>query len=102
MKASIVVLTYNNLDLTRQCLDSIYAKTDEPDFELILVDNASEDGTPGYLEEFAKAHSNVQVILNDSNAGFSRANNQGAAIATGEHLVFLNNDVVVTKGWLAG
>jgi len=100
--ASIVVLTYNNLDYTRQCLESLYAKTDTPEFELIVVDNASTDSTRIYLETLAAEHPNCRVILNEKNEGFARGNNMGAAAATGKYLVFLNNDTLVTEGWLAG
>ncbi|MCX5910341.1 MAG: glycosyltransferase [Deltaproteobacteria bacterium] len=100
--ASIVVLTYNNLDYTRQCLESVYAKTDTPDFELIVVDNVSTDPTRLYLETLAAEHPNCRVILNENNEGFARGNNIGAAAAIGKYLIFLNNDTVVTQGWLAG
>ncbi|MGE5223801.1 MAG: glycosyltransferase [Omnitrophica WOR_2 bacterium] len=100
-EVSIIVLTYNNLQYTRQCLESIYARTDAPGFELIVVDNASRDGTPRYLEEFCAQHSNMKVILNLSNEGFARGNNIGAYAASGDVLVFLNNDTVVASGWLA-
>lgn len=100
--ASIIILTYNNLEYTRLCLESIYAKTEAPDFELILVDNASTDGTPVYLKAFAAEKDNVKLILNQENAGFPRGNNQGLAIAEGQYLVLLNNDTVVTEGWLSG
>jgi GT2 family glycosyltransferase len=101
-KASIIILTYNNLDYTRQCLDSIYAKTNTPDFEVIIVDNASQDGTPHYLQEFAGSHAGVRLLLNPKNEGFARGNNQGAELASGDILVFLNNDTVVVQGWLSG
>ncbi len=101
-KASIIILTYNNLKYTRMCLESIYEKTSEPSFEVVLVDNASLDGTPQYLQEFASTHENVRLVLNPVNQGFARGNNTGAAEASGEILVFLNNDIVVTRGWLAG
>jgi GT2 family glycosyltransferase/glycosyltransferase involved in cell wall biosynthesis/SAM-dependent methyltransferase len=101
-KASLIILTFNNLKYTRMCLESIYAKTDEPSFELVLVDNASSDGTPQYLREFAETHANVRLVLNPLNQGFARGNNTGAAEASGEVLIFLNNDIVVTRGWLSG
>jgi GT2 family glycosyltransferase/glycosyltransferase involved in cell wall biosynthesis len=100
-KASIIILTYNNLDYTRMCLDSIYAKTDSPEFEVIIVDNASKDGTQEFLTKYAETKPNLKVVFNSTNLGFSRGNNQGAAEATGDYLVFLNNDVVVTRGWLS-
>lgn len=100
--ASIIILTYNNLEYTRLCLESIYAFTQTADFELILVDNASSDETPPYLKNFAAGKPNVKLILNRENAGFARGNNQGAAAAEGDYLVLLNNDTVVTEGWLSG
>jgi len=101
-KVSIIILTYNNLDYTRQCLESIFQKTEDVRYEIILVDNNSADGTRVYLKNLASEHTNLQVILNTNNEGFARGNNQGAAAAEGEYLVFLNNDVVVTRGWLRG
>jgi GT2 family glycosyltransferase/glycosyltransferase involved in cell wall biosynthesis len=101
-KISIIVLTYNNLDYNRLCLNSIVEKTVYPNYELIVVDNASTDGTPEFLEEFAARHPHVRLVLNAANTGFARGNNIGAAEATGEILVFLNNDTVVTRGWLSG
>jgi GT2 family glycosyltransferase/glycosyltransferase involved in cell wall biosynthesis len=100
VKASIIVLTYNNLEYTRQCVESIFAVTDEPDFELVLVDNASQDDTPAYLQAVAAEHDNVRLILNETNQGFARGNNLGVKASTGEVLVFLNNDTIVTRGWL--
>jgi GT2 family glycosyltransferase len=100
-EVSIIILTYNNLDYTRICLDSIYAKTDSPEFEVIVVDNASSDGTPVFLRTYAETKPNLRLILNSSNLGFARGNNIGAAEAAGDQLVFLNNDVVVTRGWLS-
>jgi O-antigen biosynthesis protein len=101
-EASIVVLTYNNLDLTRACLESIFGKTDDPAFEVIIVDNASQDGTVPFLKEFETSHPQVRLILNEQNQGFAHGNNQGAAAAAGDYIIFLNNDTVVTRGWLTG
>ncbi len=106
-KISILILTYNNLDYTRLCLESIYKHTQYPNFEVIVVDNASQDDTPGYLLSFSRQRSNMQVVLNQENAGFAAGNNQAARLALQspsppEMLVFLNNDTVVTPGWLEG
>lgn len=100
--ASIIILTYNNLEYTRLCLESIERHSAEPPYEVILVDNASQDDTPQFLRAYAEGRPNVKVLLNRTNLGFARGNNQGAAEASGEHLVFLNNDIVVTAGWLPG
>ncbi|MGB9661865.1 MAG: glycosyltransferase [Moorellaceae bacterium] len=99
-KASIIILTHNNIHFTRLCVDSIYRNTLWPNFELIIVDNASTDGTREYLEELAKQHLNIRLILNEHNEGFARANNQGIRVSTGEYIVLLNNDTIVTRGWL--
>lgn len=100
-RASIVIVTYNNLALTRLCLDSILRNTAHLGFEVIVVDNASQDGTPACLKFIAQREPRLKVILNPRNAGFAAANNQGLAQASGDHLVLLNNDTIVPPTWLA-
>ncbi len=99
-RASIVVLTHDNLAFTRMCLTSVLENTEYPNYELIVVDNASRDGTVEELKLLADMVPNVKVILNDHNAGFGPGNNQGLASATGDILVLLNNDTIVPRGWL--
>ncbi|MAU08591.1 MAG: hypothetical protein CL607_02125 [Anaerolineaceae bacterium] len=99
---SIVIVTWKNLDLTQQCVESILRNTDYPNYEIIIVDNASDDGTPDYLRSLADNEERVTVILNDENRGFAAANNQGIKVATGANVVLLNNDTIVTRGWLTG
>jgi GT2 family glycosyltransferase len=101
-KASIVMVTYNNLTYTRNCLTSIFTKTRYPNYEIIVVDNGSTDGTPAYLTQLSQARADLEVIVNDQNLGFARANNQGIAASTGRYIVLLNNDTLVTRGWLGG
>ncbi len=99
-KVSIIIVTKDNLHLTKLCLDSIYRNTLYPNFEIIIVDNASTDGTREYLNKQITTHSNLRIIFNEKNEGFARANNQGIINASGEYIVLLNNDTVVTRGWL--
>lgn len=99
--ASVVVVTYNGLSFNRLCLESVLANT-AADFELIVVDNHSEDGTRSYLAQLADSDARVRVLLNGRNAGFAPACNQGLALAQGDHLVLLNNDTMVPPGWLRG
>jgi GT2 family glycosyltransferase/glycosyltransferase involved in cell wall biosynthesis/SAM-dependent methyltransferase len=99
-KVSVIVLTFNQLEFTQRCLASLERFTQYPNWELIIVDNASTDGTPKFLEDFAKDRPYVRLTLNRTNVGFAAGNNQGARSADGEFLVFLNNDTYVTAGWL--
>ena len=97
---SIILLTYNNLTFTQACLDSLKTHTQYPNWELILVDNASTDGSRPFLEDYAAADPHVKLVCNDENLGFAAGNNRGLEIADGEHLVILNNDTYVTPGWM--
>lgn len=98
-KISVVVVTYNNLDFTRACLTSLDEFTNYSHLEIIVVDNASTDGSEQFLSEWVNAAPGRQLILNGDNRGFAAANNQGLAIASGAYLVLLNNDTYVTPGW---
>lgn len=97
--ASIVILTHNALDYTRQCLDSVLQHTD-PRHEILCVDNASTDGTVEWLQDLARDEERCRVVYNQENLGYAAGNNIGLAHAKGDYLVLLNSDVVVTEGWL--
>jgi GT2 family glycosyltransferase len=98
---SIIILAYNNIEYTRQCLDSVFLYTSQAKspFEVIVVDNASTDGTKEYLQGLEKSGM-IRAIYNAENVGFPKGNNQSAEIAQGEYLCLLNNDTIVTAGWL--
>jgi len=96
---SIVIVTYNSLAFNRLCLESVFNDTDYPNYEIIVVDNASTDGTPEYLKGLQ--HPRLRVLLNEENRGFSAANNQGLALANGEYFCLLNNDTIVSGSWLS-
>ncbi len=96
---SVVVLCFNQLKHTKLCLESIVAKT-RAAYELIIVDNGSSDGTPEYLRSFAQEHEHVRLVINHDNLGFAGGNNCGMAVARGDLVVLINNDTVVTDGWL--
>ena len=100
---SIIVASYNGLEHIRACLESVFGKTQYPRYEVIVVDNASTPEVVRFLQQGAQRDSRLRVILNRENLGFARANNIGleAANPDSEYLVLLNNDTVVTPGWLA-
>ncbi|MEO6726407.1 MAG: glycosyltransferase [Blastocatellia bacterium] len=100
-RASIIIVTYNNLALNKLCLESIIRNTQYLNYEVIIVDNNSTDETPAFLRHMADLHPNISIILNSTNYGFARANNQGIAQSVGEYLVLLNNDTIVPPGWLS-
>ncbi len=100
-RASIIIVTYNNLPLTRLCLESLFRNTDYPNHEVIVVDNNSSDGTPGYLTELNELYDNLKIILNETNFGFAKANNQGIRESSGDYIVLLNNDTITPRGWLS-
>jgi GT2 family glycosyltransferase len=92
---SVIVLTHNTCELTLSCVRSVLA--DCPAAEIIVVDNASSDGT---FEAVQTAFPGVRVILNDANLGFARGNNLGLAAARGPYLLLLNSDTIVQPGAL--
>ncbi len=100
-RVSVVIVTFNNLELSRQCLESLFEGTSWPNLEVFVIDNASTDGTKEWLRSLAETYRGLTVILNSDNRGFAAANNQGLAQASGDILVLLNNDTVLSRGWLA-
>ncbi len=93
---SIVIPVYNQLAYTQGCLESLL-NTVTPEAEIILVDNASSDGTDRYLQSV----SGVKVITNIENLGFAGACNQGIRSVSGEWIVVMNNDVILSRDWLS-
>ena len=97
-KVSIIMPTWNKVEFLKQAMDSVNKFTQWP-FELIVVDNASNDGTQEFVLN-SNFKMDGQYLRNEENQGFAIPNNQGAKIAKGSFLCLLNNDVIVTKGWL--
>ena len=93
---SLIVVTYNSAALLPNFFAALATTTYAP-YEVLVVDNASQDGTPQLV---AADYPAARLLANRENRGFGRACNQGARAARGELLVFLNPDVFVTPGWL--
>ncbi len=101
-ETSIIIVTHNGLrETTAPCLESIFTNGGgKGDFEVIVVDNDSSDETPGYLRAMLEREPRLRCIFNKSNRGFAGGNNDGLKIASGEVLILLNSDCIVTKNWI--
>lgn len=94
MDLSIIIVNYKTLELTSNCLDSIYESSNMAgiDFEVIVVDNASEDGS---IEAIEAHYPQVKIIENSENLGFSKANNMGIRSSVADFILLLNSDTIV-------
>lgn len=97
VRCSIIIPVFGKLNYTFQCFRSLIQEINFQENEIIIVNNGSPDETE---RVFAHLSGLVRLINNEDNRGFVHACNQGAAIARGEYLVFLNNDTIIKPGWL--
>jgi len=93
--ATIIVVNHNGGNLVNDCVKSILSFT--RNYELLIVDNASVDGSP---EELGQLYPNAKIITNQTNLGFATANNIGIRESKGEYIVLMNPDVILTSDWL--
>ena len=100
-RVAILVVSYDNLDYLKLCLESIWEKTRYPDYEVIVVENGSDPAVSTFLAAEEERHDRLTVVRPGGNVGFARANNLGVQAAGDcEFVVLLNDDTVVTDGWL--
>ena len=99
---SILIPTKDHVEVTKKCLDSVYAKTNYRNFEVILIDNGSvERETLKLFEEYKKKYKNFRVLREDIEFNYSKLNNLAVKKAKGDYLVLLNNDTeIITENWL--
>lgn len=98
MKVSILILNYNGKEFLKDCISSVLEQSFR-DFEIILYDNFSTDGSVEYARENFK-DARINVIVGEKNLGFAGGNNEALKHARGEMIVLLNNDTVVEANWL--
>lgn len=92
IKASIIIVNYNTKKLLDNCVESIYKKCISKNYEIIVVDNDSSDGS---CDMITQKYKNVILIKNKVNYGFGKANNIGVKVAKGEFILLLNSDTIV-------
>ena len=93
MDVSIVIVNYNTRKMTSECIESIFKYTKHLNFEVILVDNASRDGSKTVFEKY----NNITYVYNEENVGFGYANNIGVKKAVGNYILFLNSDTLLYR-----
>lgn len=98
--ASVVIPAYNKAEMTLGCVRAVLETVEGADVEVIVVDDGSVDDTAARIERLGREDSRVLLVQNEQNSGFIASCNNGAAAATRESLVFLNNDTVPLPGWL--
>lgn len=98
---SIITVSWNVKDYLRESLEAVFANAGDVSLEVFVVDNNSSDGTRDMLREFARRESRLRVLLNNTNVGFARANNQAIERASGRYVLLLNPDMRVFSDTLA-
>ncbi len=99
MKVSIIILNYKQKELTVNCLKSVLSQ-DYKDFEIILVDNASQDGSVELFKKEFGPDKKIKIVESKENTGYTGGNNLGYKYANGKYVAVLNNDTIVDKKWL--
>jgi hypothetical protein len=96
---SIVIVNYNGKEFLRECIDSVLHSL-YPNFEIIVVDNGSKDGSQNFIQSLPKKFSVIKFIFNEINVGPAKARNQALEIAKGKYVAFIDNDTRVDPNWL--
>ncbi len=97
MSITIIIPVYNQLKFTKLCIKNISKNTLNIDYKILVVDNASSDGTAKFLKR-----NKISFIYNKKNMGVARAWNQGIKKALSDYVCIINNDIIVSKDWLKG
>ncbi len=98
MGISIIIVNWNTKELLIECINSIVRSHPVTNYEIIVVDNGSADGSQKTVEKLKAQISNLKLVENKENLGFARANNQGIRKAKGKYILLLNSDTIVKKG----
>ncbi|MBD3290261.1 glycosyltransferase [candidate division KSB1 bacterium] len=97
VRLSVIIVTYNNADEIEACLAALRDATQQFPTQVILIDNASQDNTREILHTMSPLFSNIRLIFNDRNAGFTKSVNQGLHVAGGDYILLVNPDTVLSE-----
>lgn len=97
---SIIILNYNNVNFLKKCIKSIGDAQIKIDYELIIVDNNSQDESKEFLSQLDLAPVKTQVVLNNHNSGYAAGNNQAVKLARGDYIFICNPDIIILPGAL--
>jgi GT2 family glycosyltransferase len=100
MDISIIIISFNTRKYTKECIELVLRNTRGVNFEIIVVDNASEDGSCEYLSKLAARNRKIELVKNSENVGFAKANNLGTQKAKGKYVLFLNSDTLIKNNLL--
>jgi len=100
MELSIIIVNWNTKDLLKKCLESIFRYEKNVNHELIVIDNASTDGSSEMISELKIKNQKLKVILNEKNLGFAKAVNQGIKLSEGKYILLLNPDTEIRENTL--
>jgi len=95
---SIIILNYNNVNLLKKCIKSILDAQIKIDYELIIVDNNSQDESKEFLSELDLGSVKMQIVLNNHNSGYAAGNNQAVKLAQGDYIFICNPDIIILPG----
>jgi len=97
MELSIIIVNYNTKELTKQTIDSVKKTVNNIEYEIVLVDNASVDGSIEFFKDIYESDNRVQLIFNNENLGFAKANNIAIMKSKGRNILLLNSDTIVKE-----
>src|SRR5262245_46933765 len=97
MLVSVIIVNHNTEKVLKDCVESVYSFENSALFEIIIVDNASADGSQNTITSLAEKHSALSYIFLDELKSFSYANNRGIEKAKGEYILIMNPDIIFTE-----
>lgn len=97
MRLSVIIVNYNTGKILKDCVDSVFRFEDPGNFEIVIIDNKSDDDSQKVISGLSDKHKNIKFILNEEKVSFSEANNKGIDASSGEYVLIMNPDIIFTE-----